>query len=233
MFHAFGFSVNESKTEWIRVHRLPRADEEGWRRVRQLGNLLGDKQDADRRMHLAAAAFRSLKHVWARAGRVSLGRRIRLYNAYVLPVLTYNCGAWGLNIADMGKLAACHRRQMRGVLGIRWPETISNEALGRTPGVVPFEAHVQLCRLRLLGHVLRLDKDSPAQRSMDLYFGGGARLRGRPRWCLPQSLKSDLAKAGMPFYSKDHLSAAREVAADREAWKGLVREIAGAAPDQE
>ena len=114
---------------------------------------------------MAAAAFRSLYCLWLRRERVSLRRRIRLYNAYVLPVLLYNCGTWGLNEADLKRVSAFHRKQLRAIAGIHFPRRISNVALYELTGTIPIETNVARARLRLFGHVLRLNQETPKLRS--------------------------------------------------------------------
>ena len=67
-----------------------------WRSVKQLGSLIGEAEDIERRIDLASQACDRFRSVWLRRQRVSEKRRIRLYDALVLPVLLFNCGSWGL-----------------------------------------------------------------------------------------------------------------------------------------
>ena len=84
----------DSDTAAVKIHQdIPLAMP--WRSVKSLGSLLGDSQDVSRRKQLAAAAYRTLMTVWCRRLLISEKRRLRLYNAFVLPVLTHNCGTWG------------------------------------------------------------------------------------------------------------------------------------------
>ena len=152
-----------------------------------------------------------------------------MYNAYVLPVLTYNAATWGLTKQKEEKLSAFHRRQLRRLLGIRWPERISNEALYRRTKVEPLETHVKRSRLRMLGYVLRLHRLTPAQKSMDLYFSDGNRPRGGPAITLPSKLKKDLADAELKFSAQGDLDKLRSVAADRKRWQEVI-ERCGAGP---
>ena len=46
---------------------------------------------------MAAAAYKTMRKLWIRRDKIGLGRRMRLYNAYILPVLTYNATTWGLS----------------------------------------------------------------------------------------------------------------------------------------
>ena len=51
--------------------------------------------------------------VWFRGAQISLPLRLRLYSAFVLPVLTYNMGTWGLTKTELNRLDAHHRRHLR------------------------------------------------------------------------------------------------------------------------
>ena len=110
VFTEFGLSVNQSKTEWVHLRMADVPAERGteaWTTVRQLGSLLGERPDVPRRIQLASEAYRSLYSLWLRREKVSLPRRVRLYNAFVLPVLLYNSATWGLPDADLSRLSAC------------------------------------------------------------------------------------------------------------------------------
>ena len=57
---------------------------------------------------------------------VSERLRLRLYNAFVRPVLLYKAGTWGQTGSETNKLNAFHRKQLRLLIGIKWPQRISN-----------------------------------------------------------------------------------------------------------
>ena len=78
-------------------------------------------------------------------------------------------------------------------------------------------------RMRMLGHVMRLDRRAPAQMAMDLYFTDGKRPRGQPRTCLASGIRKDLSAADIGFRKPEDLARAREIAADRIRWRGLTR----------
>ncbi len=47
----------------------------------------------------------------------------------VRPVLLYNAGTWGLAGSETDKLNAFHRKQLHLLIGIKWPQRISNSNL--------------------------------------------------------------------------------------------------------
>ena len=88
--------VNNDKTEKFILKR-GKAQEELWRNVLKLGSLLGDVEDIARRKQLAMAAMNKLENVWfSNYSKIGMERRIQLFNAPVMHVLTYNSCCWGL-----------------------------------------------------------------------------------------------------------------------------------------
>ena len=193
--------------------------------VRQLGSLLGDAADVRRRMQLASVAFRSLYTLWLRREKVSLRRRVRLYNAFVLPVLLYNCGTWGLTRVMLDRLSAFHRKQLRSLAGVRYPHRVRNAALYKMTWSTSIEQHLQRARMRLFGHILRLSKETPAQKAMDMYFSPGRRRRGRPVTCLVTALRHDLSQVNECLRNVQDLERMRELALDRDRWRDLVQAV--------
>ena len=59
----------------------------------------------------------SMNKIWIRHTKISGNRRLKLYNALVKRVLTYNCATWGLTKQEEEKLDAIHRQQLRQIIG--------------------------------------------------------------------------------------------------------------------
>ena len=91
---------------------------------------------------------------------------MKVYNALVLPVLLYNCATWGVTDAVMEKLEAFHRRHLREVIGVRKRE-LRNEELYEKCGEKNLKEDITRGRWELFGHVLRLNRQTPAQIAMD------------------------------------------------------------------
>ena len=166
----WSLTINGSKMERTSVSRHVDRIEEEWRMTRKLGSLLGVAEDVARRKQLANVAFRKLWTVWFRRAHISLQLRLRLDASFVIPVLTYNMGTWGLTQADLVRLDTYHRRHLRQFIGVHWPNRISNVALYHRCQSRPISKSIITARWRLFGHVLRLPRDAPAQRASDHYF---------------------------------------------------------------
>ena len=88
----WSLQINAAKTERTSVSRQVDREHEPWRTTRKLGSILGDAEDVARRMKLANVSFHKMWTVWFRGAQISLHLRLRLYSAFVLPILTYNMG---------------------------------------------------------------------------------------------------------------------------------------------
>ena len=135
-------------------------------------------------------------------------------------------GTWGLTKAELDRLDTYHRRHLRQLIGIHWPNRISNAALYRRCRCHPISEDVRSARWRLFGHVLRMPLDASAQQAIDYYFAdtGVATFRGRPRTTLPTALSADLRRVGHTLCHPDDIDALRLL--NREQWRQLERDIA-------
>ena len=136
---------------------------------------------------------------------------------------------------------AFHRKQLRRVMGIKYPTKISNKNLYSKTGEKPISDTMRNARWRLFGHILRRDNKIPAKMAMELYFNedirGGRKFRGARRTTLPIVLNSDLVR----IQNRDHnyckqiklannkdLRRMQQLAEDRKFWRCLVARVVGA-----
>ena len=110
------------------------------------------------------------------------------------PILLYNAGTWALTAQEWAQLNDFHRKQLRRILGIRWPQTISNEDLYARCKEVSIEQTTRNARWRLLGHTLRMNKKIPARKAMNHYFEVSSEkgFQGRPKTTLPLVIRADI-----------------------------------------
>ena len=206
--------------------------DEKWKSVKTLGSLLGDEKEVDRKIQLASVAFRQHLKLWPRRHLTSLRLRMRVYNAFVMPVLLYNVGALALSDKLGNTIDVFHRRQLRYVLGIRWPTTISNQRLYAITKSKPISLLAKERRWTFFGHICRLPADVPARRMMASFFRASSLLVkrvGRPKNCLAAVLNNDLLRSPVShlyaLHSLSDLRRLEEIAADRARWQKLVAQI--------
>ena len=107
----YNLTVNVDKTEKIVIKRDERL-EDFWRKNKKLGLLLGDEEEILRRKTLARNALREIDNVWVRKTKISLRKRLQLYNSVVKPILLYNCETWALSKTESEKLDTFHRQNV-------------------------------------------------------------------------------------------------------------------------
>ena len=76
----------------------------------------------------------------------------------------------GLTIQDEKNLNSYHRQLLRRLIGIKWPNRIKSKNLYRLTNAKPVSIEITERRWNLFGHVLRLNKDTPARKAMKFYF---------------------------------------------------------------
>ena len=89
--------------------------------------------DMLRRIGLTSAAMGTLARVFKNK-RLSLSTKLRIYNSCVLPVLLYVSEALTLLREDGRRLQAFDMRCQRRILGIRWFDRVTNEAVVQQTG---------------------------------------------------------------------------------------------------
>ena len=237
--------VNTDKTEYSVLQRKEKVeDEKSWRTTKKVGSLIGDAEDVTRRKSLSTVALNKLNNIWIRKDKIKQSTRIKLYNSLTKSILTYNCGIWGLTKSQEEALDAHHRRQLRKVIGVRYPTKIRNSKLYEICQTVPMSHTLLQTRWTLFGHILRRDESIPARKAMEFYFTRlGKNFRGKARTTLPNTLANDLdilnAHTQNP-HLKDHnyskritpalrtledLRHLRSLAENRNQWKILISSI--------
>ena len=122
--------------------------------------------------------------------KLKISKKVRVYNSYVKPVLTYNSSAWAVNKNIEAKLDAFHRKQLKRVIGIFYPNRISNKEIYKKTNSILLSVEIAGARWRMLGHILR-KPDTPAFQAMKQYYATSNKKKflGRPLTTLPQTLK--------------------------------------------
>ena len=112
---------------------------------------------------------------------------------------------------------------------------MTNKSLYRMCQEKPLSLQIKLSRWSLWSHILRKDKDIPANKVTRAYFiPNGNKLRGRPKTTLPLLqivFNRDLALIHhqIRVHSSKDLVEITELAQDRKCWRGLISQIKKAA----
>ena len=163
----------------------------------------------------AVRAFEVLKrNLWSRP-EITLKTKIRIFNAVVLPVLTYGATTWALTQTEEKKLDAFEMRLLRRMLNIRWDDFVRNDDIRRRLNQIPVSIKIKKGRLKWFGHVERMDEGRGPRRALGAEMHGRRPL-GRPRTRWLDVLARDLEG------TVDNLEEAREAAQDRGRWREIV-----------
>ena len=129
-----------------------------------VGNDVNGKRECAGRVQSANSAFNSMQRIWLRKASLSID------DSCVQSRMLYNAGASVYARVELDKLDAAHRRRLRRVLGVFYPEHMSNEETRRRTGARPTSIDVIEKRWTLLGHTLRLAKDTTGNKVITQYF---------------------------------------------------------------
>ena len=111
-------------------------------------------------------------------------------------VLTYNCGTWGLTKKDEEILDTFHRKQLKFLIHKRFPHIISNTNLYKRCNEYTLSLFILRSRWKRFGHILRLEDQTPAYKTMVFYFEktDAKGFRGRPRTTIATTINNDIKR---------------------------------------
>jgi hypothetical protein len=232
----YNLQANAQKSEWYTISR----GEWQANATTKLGDKIGTTAEIAHKRGRAIQAFRKMSRTWTvlRTHRTPLHIRLRLYNAFVLPHLTYNLGALALTPRQMTKLDTIHRRQLRLLCGIFWNEHHQERTkeLYRRTSSEPRSTTAARQRWHLLGSILRIAYDKPALPAfltMERYFSERQDVpkhTGGRRVTLPALIQDDLyyISPAISFRTLGDLYHIRDLAQSAPQWTSLGDQIAEA-----
>ena len=136
----------------------------------------GVEEDVKTRIQKARLAFISLTKIWA-CKTISRKTKIRLFNSNVKTVLLYGSETWRMTKSTQQKLQSFTNRCLRRILGIRWPDIISNADLHERTQQQTMEQLTKR-KWRWIGHTLRRPEGNIARTCLR-WNPQGKRLVGR------------------------------------------------------
>ena len=220
-----GLRVNTKKTEVMTLNtnnpnpvKLGNDDLQYVDRFTYLGSIITTKGGADEdiknRLNKARNAFRMLNSVW-RSSQYSYITKLKLYKCCVISTLLYGAECWRITDTDIRKVDTFHTKNLRRILKIYWPTTISNEALFERCDTDSISNMVMRRRWTWVGHVLRREHDSLLRTALH-WTPEGKRRRGRPKTTWRRTFETEMKAARMSW------GQVRQLADDRGEWRKLV-----------
>lgn len=229
-----GLVVNEDKTKYMlstvkeaaRIGSHVSVDAYNFEAVNEfvylgtsITNTNNVSSEIKRRITLANRCYYGLnRQLSSRA--LSRRTKLSLYKTLILPVLLYGAEAWTMTAADEQSLGTFERKILRKIFG---PICVDGEYARRMNHQlyelyddVDLVRRVKIQRLRWLGHVVRMDEETPARKVFDSAPSGGQRRRGRPfiRW--RDQVENNINAIGISNW--------RQKAVKRNVWRDILYE---------
>ena len=88
----------------------------------------GAGSDIKNRLKKARNAFRMHNNVWS-SSQYSTKTKLSIYQSCVMSTLLYGSECWRMTESDITKQSVFHRKNLRRILQIFWPDTISYQQL--------------------------------------------------------------------------------------------------------
>ena len=144
-------------------------DAELWRNVKKLGSLLGDKEDINRRKQLSLISMNIYEILCIKIEQLNKQLWNELYKKLIKPVFLYNSWTWRLTENDELKFDTVQKKQLRWLIGKRYPNDISNAKLYENCKTYPISLKITELISQKFGNILRSYQNTPAYTSM-LYY---------------------------------------------------------------
>ena len=174
----------------------------------------GADSDIRNRLGKARNAFRMLQNVW-KSSQYSTKTKLRLYKSCVLTTLLYGSECWRMTESDLNKLSTFHTKNLRKILRIFWPKTISNQQLFTQCNQESMGTIIMQKRWRWIGHIMRQDTDSITRTALH-WTPEGKRKRGRPKNTWRRTVESELTTFHHSW------GTIQKLAQDRRKWRSFV-----------
>ena len=154
--------------------------------------------------------------------------KLKLFGTHLESIFLYNSELWTLTKSLEEQIDSYHRRQLRKVIDIRWPEKISNVNLYKRTKVTPWSTKIFKRRLSWLGHLLRLDTDTPARKALNEFCKKTKAPRGRRKTTWLQIVLNDIKNFSTLTVTNDvgeTICILERIANNRKEWNGLIHSM--------
>lgn len=222
-----GLVVNVGKTNTMSINGRPaniNINNEEVKNVDKftyLGSVIttdgGAEADVRARVAKASHAFSTLTKVW-KSKNISRNTKLRIFNSNVKAVLLYGAETWLTNRTVINKLQVFVNKCLRRILGIFWPERITNEELWSQTKQESIEMTVRRRTWRWIGHTLRKPDSDITKQSLE-WNPSGNRKRGRPRDTWKRHREKEMRE------NKKTWPELRKEAQNRTRWRTLVEAL--------
>ena len=93
-------------------------------KLKQVGTLLDSSAEVKLRIAKGYGALAGMTNLWLKGNPISLKTKLRLFKVTALQHMLYNIHVAPLTQREMESLNIAHRRYLRKILGVYWPNII-------------------------------------------------------------------------------------------------------------
>nr|XP_032513083.1 uncharacterized protein LOC116767039 [Danaus plexippus plexippus] len=126
----------------------------------------GAEEDIASRIAKSRAAFAQLRPVW-QSRKLTRRVKLKIFRSNVKSVLLYGCETWKVTKDISHRLQVFVNWCLRRILGIYWPEKISNVNLWERCGETPIDLQIKRRKWKWIGHALRRDPEHIPKQALD------------------------------------------------------------------
>ena len=200
--------INKSKTEKYHIN-IENKNDENWKKCKYLGSRLDTVTDIKQRKILLNTNYSTLQKCFE-SKHVSEEIKLRLFTTHLESIFLYNSELWTMTKSNEEQIDSYHRRQLRKVIGIRWPNKINNKDLYERTKVTPWSIKILKRKISWFGHLLRLDENTPAKKALKEFCKETQTPRGRPKTTWLQTVINDIKELSEIKVINDKLEPERD-----------------------
>jgi hypothetical protein len=210
-------NVNSNLNSEITIENEKIEDTENFCYLGSIIDKRGCKEDIQQRIGKAQNAYNSFRKIW-QSSEITIHTKIRIFNRSVKSILLYGSESWGMTSLDVKKIQIFINKCLRRILGIYWPEKISNEELWKKCNQEPAETTIKRRKWKWIGHTLRKDNNDITKQALE-YNIKGRRRKGRPTTTWKKQIHKEYHGLGKNW------SDIKAIAKNKNEWKKTVEEI--------
>lgn len=157
---------NPQKTFTDIIHAHPAED----KNFKKLGSQFLPLDDTHYKISKATHAFHQLYSLWTKTPSLPLCDKLYYYQSCILPILLYNSQTMNYHDSELARLDSCHRKHLRIILGIFYPNHINNLTLYNKTKVYPVSLHIIIRRWKYLHKLFTSNLQSRVKTLLTCYF---------------------------------------------------------------
>ena len=218
-----------SALDWL-VHYVPppiKDETPDWRKCKLLGSQLESNVDFKRRKQLAINTLKKHNHIFT-SKHIGNGAKIRTFHMYIGSVFLHNTETWAVNKTLSDKIDSFQRRMLRYAINYKWPKKISNEQLHEKTKCESWSRAIKRRRLTFLGHVMRLNENTPVRIALNEALTPTRNKVGRPKDTWLKTIADDLNSGGYVINTKrreETMNTLLSITQDRKKWRSIVKTL--------